>query len=145
MYTFLYVQVRRGNGRLYDNRLAMKLFFMALDVVVNENPPQGGLVLVVDVAQLGLVHVVRTDLGLTRRMLHYLYQGLNTRLTAVHLLNVSWLARKFLTILRPFITSQIYSLVRTKSFIKPYESMNKWKNYNKWKNRTKVTKFVLNI
>lgn len=83
---------------------------MCLESTLYKNPPHGFLI-VIDMKGFGLLHLTRLRLGTLKKFFEYLQEGLPCQLKRIHVLNAVFFMDKVLSLLKPFMSKELLSLV----------------------------------
>ena len=71
-----------------------------------------GYVFITDATGFGLGHMMRMSMKIMRKNIEFVQDALPIRLKAIHVINTVWIMDKLLAIMKPFIKSELFNLVR---------------------------------
>ncbi|XP_075227245.1 retinol-binding protein pinta-like [Lycorma delicatula] len=91
---------------------AFKQALMVMDVVQLQYGPVPGYVFILDGKGYSLSHVLRSSLSLYRKFVEYAQEGSTFFPKAIHLLNASTVIEKSLLLVKPFIKSELFSVIK---------------------------------
>lgn len=96
----------------YNFEEVLKTFFMVIDSGLRKSGPRNGAVFLFDMEHYTLKHLMRISPATAKKESAYLQEGVPGKLRSIHILNASLLASAVISVIRPFVSSDILNLVR---------------------------------
>lgn len=115
---------RRGlQNVFYDNRSEslshlddIEIELSILDSLLYSRGPSNGLIIIFDMRNIGMRHLLRPRLETLKMFFHYLQDALPAKLEAMHVINCVSFFDMVLTLVKPFMKSEIIQKVRKHFF-----------------------------
>jgi len=85
--------------------------FDFLDYCLNKKGPRDGVLFLFDMKGVSLGHLTRLKMSSLRKFFHYLQDGVPGKLKGIHVLNVVSFFDKILTLIKPFMSAEVFKLV----------------------------------
>ncbi|XP_067015793.2 alpha-tocopherol transfer protein-like [Anabrus simplex] len=101
------IRLMSGDASKVDFDACFKLGLMILDQTIREDPTCSGHILIADAKGTTMAHVAVLKLTTIKRFFKYVQEGLNVRLTAVHVINVSPVVDYVLQMFKPFFNKEL--------------------------------------
>ncbi|XP_039291891.1 alpha-tocopherol transfer protein-like isoform X2 [Nilaparvata lugens] len=112
----IWMRLNNLNPDQYYFGTSLKAIFMTMDAIQLEQGPVPGYVIVLDGKGYTLSHMLRATITLCKRFIQYSQEGSTFFPKAIHVLNLSSVLEKVVTILKPFMKSDLFSVIK---FYKP--------------------------
>jgi CRAL/TRIO domain len=100
-----------GSAWDYHMEPAMKTFIMSFEGHLHKAGPRDGLIIIFDLGNIGLMHLTRLNLAGVAKFSTYLHEALPAKLRAIHVMNTVFWIEKALSLLKPFISAEIFDVV----------------------------------
>ncbi|KAL2715238.1 alpha-tocopherol transfer protein-like isoform X2 [Vespula squamosa] len=90
---------------------AIKLMMMTVDENLYIDGCCPGYVFLFDMAGVNIAHLTRISIGSIRKFFEYVQEGMPIRLKVIHIINVVGFMDKILSIMKPFMNSEILEML----------------------------------
>lgn len=114
-YAVHYFKVHDPDYTKFDIVANIKLTLMLLEVTLEKDPPDG-LVVVLDMDNIGLMHVTKLKLGFLRLFFEFLQEGMPLKLKQIHIFNTSFVYDKILALIKILMKKELAQLVLRKAW-----------------------------
>ncbi|KRT82512.1 CRAL-TRIO domain containing protein, partial [Oryctes borbonicus] len=101
----------------YDSLNQMKLFDMLTSMAFRYIGPTEGQIFLMDMEGCSLAHLMRVNLVHLKKNMFYVQETLPVRLKGIHIINVSPITDKLLSMSKPFLKKEMIDLIHTHSKI----------------------------
>lgn len=95
----------KASNYIFDE--ACKTFFMLIDSLLYSRGPSNGLIIVFDMQNVGMRHLLRPSIDSLRTFFRYLQDALPAKLEAMHIINCVSFFDMVLALIKPFMKSEI--------------------------------------
>ncbi|KAK5638182.1 hypothetical protein RI129_012477 [Pyrocoelia pectoralis] len=112
----LYKFLDRDVGK-FDANEQMKLFDMGIVHCLMQNGTSEGVVVVCDFKGASFAHLLKINVSIVSKVFPYLQQALFIRLKAIHYLNVGLLVDGLMSLVKPFLKSELIDSVHVHNSI----------------------------
>ncbi|KAL0266664.1 UNVERIFIED_CONTAM: hypothetical protein PYX00_009148 [Menopon gallinae] len=110
-HNVIFVDCVDPNVENYNLTAVLKATGMAIDTLIRYYPREDNVVLVFDMRNSVLAHVLRTNLVTLKKGMLFVQTSLPFRLTEIHVINAFPLIHQIQTMLKPFINSELSKLI----------------------------------
>ncbi|XP_065221715.1 alpha-tocopherol transfer protein-like isoform X1 [Planococcus citri] len=102
------------NPEKFNVQKAVRLFFSIWDLEGNLIPDATGWRVIISAKGFSLGHFTRitTNMGIVRKVICYLQDGLPLRLKGIHIFNAIPLVNQFLAVVKPIMKKELYQLIK---------------------------------
>lgn len=111
-YSIIFHRLRDTRASKFFLNDAIKLMMMTVDGNLYNDGCSPGYIFLFDMAGVNIAHLTRMSIGSIRKLFEYVQEGMPVRLKAIHIINVVGFMDKFLSIVRPFVNSEIFEMVK---------------------------------
>ncbi|GJQ85283.1 hypothetical protein Trydic_g23181 [Trypoxylus dichotomus] len=116
-YVIMYSRLMDRNPDAYDTLNQIKLFDMSVWMWYKYEGPSDGQVLVIDMEGGTFSHLMRVNLVHLKKHMYYVQEALPVRLKAIHMINVSPITDKLVSMMKPLMKKEMMDLMHIHSKI----------------------------
>ncbi|XP_047358969.1 alpha-tocopherol transfer protein-like isoform X2 [Vespa velutina] len=110
-YNIIFHRLADTKASKYFLNDAIKLMMMTVDENLYNYGCSPGYIFLFDMAGVNIAHLTRISIGSIRKLFEYVQEGMPIRLKAIHVINVVGFMDKILSILKPFMNSEILEML----------------------------------